>query len=221
MQPCGPMRLGSLLIAVVLSPLACGTAPATPAVPPPSASASPNKRSTEQALCDRVCAPEAKCGAPRAECEKRCMTSARVLQTEVVEAMVACVEKKSPKVCDNTEEGRRARADLVMGCVLEATEIKSDDTSANVGLFANAHCDRTKECGVEGVFVKNECLGRARDSIRDLPEVVLVGALRPTALDDVVACLKAMACDKRSKDAGLDVKVCIGQLLADAAGNTP
>lgn len=225
MQPCGPMRLGSLLVAFVLSILACGPkagpAAGTPSPPPPAASASATKGSTEQALCNRVCAPEEKCGAPRAECEKRCLTSARVLQTEVVEAMVACVEKKSPKTCDNTDEGRKARADLVSGCVLEATEIKSEDTSANVGLFANAYCDRTKECGVEGTFVKNECLGRARDSIRELPEVVLLGALRSTALDDVVACLKAMACDKRSKDAGIDVKVCIGQILADAAGSTP
>jgi len=220
------MRLGSPSAIVVLSLVACSGKPAkdpanagqTP--PPPAASAKP-KGTNEQALCDRVCAPEAKCGAPKAECEKRCMTSARVLQTEVVEAMVACVENKSPKVCDNSDAGQKARADLVTGCVLEATEKKSEDTNANVGLFANAYCDRTKECGVEGVFSKNECLGRARDAIRDLPDVVIFGALRPTTLDDVVACLKEAKCADRSKDAGIDVKICIGKVLADAAGSTP
>jgi hypothetical protein len=219
------MRLGSLLAIVVLSLGACGPKPTKDAEnsgqkPPPATSAKPTA-STERALCDRVCAPEAKCGAPKAECEKRCLTSARVLQTAVVEAMVACVEKKSPKMCDNSEAGQKARADLVSGCVLEATETKSEDTSASVGLFANGYCERTKECGVEGVFSKNECLGRARDSIRELPEVVLFGALRSTALDDLVACLKSTPCEKRSKDAGIEVKLCIGQILADAAGSTP
>jgi hypothetical protein len=219
------MRLGSLFAIVVLSLAACGPKPAKEAAnvtppPPPAASAKP-KGTNEQALCDRVCAPEAKCGAPKEECQKRCMTSARVLQTEVVEAMVVCVEKKSPKVCDNTDAGQKSRADLVSGCVLEATEAKSEDTNANVGLFANGYCDRTKECGVDGVFSKNECLGRSRAEIHDLPDVVLFGALRSTALDDVVACLKSTPCDKRSKDAGVEVKICLGQVLAEAAGATP
>jgi hypothetical protein len=196
--------------------------PSHPA-PAPSASASASVKTVgEAALCDRVCATQAKCGAPKEPCVRRCLPIARVLQSDVVEAMVACVEKKTPPTCDNTEAGQKARGKLVGMCVLEATEIKRSDAGANVDLFANAHCDRTKECGVEGTFVKTECLGRGRDSIRKTEEegsgsLSLYGALRPSSVDAVVTCLKSTPCDKRSPDAATELSGCLDNVLASAA----
>lgn len=212
-------------ICLVLLMLGCGNpAPkpvATPA-PAPSTSAAPTKLAEDEQLCGRVCAAQAKCGSPKDPCVQRCLPIARVLQTDVVEAMVACVEKHSPPVCDNTEEGQKVRARLVGKCTVEATEIKRDEASANVDLFAKATCDRTKECGVEGTFSQAECMGRSRDSIRKTEEsgtgsLALYGALRPSSVDAIVACIKGNACDKRTADAAEELGTCLDAVLASAA----
>jgi len=173
-------------------------------------------------LCGRVCAAQAKCGAPKDPCVRRCLPIARVLQTDVVEAMVACVEKKSPPTCDNTESGQKARARLVGQCTVEATEIKREEAGTNVDLFSKATCDRTKECGVVGVFSQAECMGRSRDSIRKTEEagtgsLALYGALRPSAVDGIVSCIKGSPCDKRSTEAAEELGTCLDAVLASAA----
>lgn len=220
------MRALSILAPITIVSFGCGTpAPkgATPPSPAPSAStAVAPKVAEDEQLCGRVCAAQAKCGAPKDPCVRRCLPIARVLQRDVVEAMVACVEKKSPPVCDNTEAGQKARARLVGQCTVEATEIKRDEASANVDLFAKATCDRTKECGVEGTFSPAECMGRARDGIRKTEEagtgsLALYGALRPSAVDGIVACIRGNACDKRTTDAAEELGGCLDAVLASAA----
>ena len=62
-----------------------------------------------------------------------------------------------------------------------------------------------------------ECLGRARSSIGDLPDVPLLGALRPTSVDELAVCLKATKCDARSPDAGLNVSKCVDSLLTSGS----
>lgn len=216
----------SLRVLAAVSLFACTGAKPEPShpAPLPSASASTAKPpgSSEVALCDRVCATQSKCGAPKEPCARRCLPIAKILQRDVVEAMVVCVEKKSSPTCDNTEVGQKARGRLVGQCVLEATEIKRSEAGANVDLFANAHCDRTKECGVEGTFVKTECLGRGRDAIRKTEEegsgsLSLYGALRPSSVDAVVSCLKSAPCDKRSVDAATELSGCLDNVLASNA----
>lgn len=215
-----------VLILICLSACA-GAKPSPSPTPAPAASTSTistgtAKPAAELALCDRVCATQSKCGSPKEPCTRRCLPIARILQSDVVEAMVMCVEKKSLPTCDNTEAGQKARGRLVGQCVLEATEIKRSEAGANVDLFANAHCDRTKECGTVGTFVKNECLGRGRDSIRKTEEegsgsLSLYGALRPSSVDAVVECLKSSACDKRSSEAAIELSTCLDGVLASAA----
>ncbi len=210
---------------VFVSLLGCGNpAPKPSATPTPmsSASVAAPKPAEDERLCGRVCAAQAKCGAPKEPCVRRCLPIARVLQSDVVEAMVACVETKSPPACDNTETGQKARARLVGQCTVEATEIKREEASANVDLFAKAHCDRTKECGVEGLFSPAECAGRARDAIRKTEEagtgsLALYGALRPSSVDGIVACIKGSSCDKRSTDAAEELGSCLDAVLASAA----
>ncbi|MBI2392880.1 MAG: hypothetical protein HYV09_25065 [Deltaproteobacteria bacterium] len=229
------MRLWIPLLALTASaPAACGNAAPPPATPGPAASTAPSPTATpalaplarEDALCGRVCAAQAKCGAPKEPCVRKCLPIARVLQTDVVEAMVACVEKKSPPVCDNTEAGVKVRARLVGECTLEATEIKRAEAGTNVDLFAKAHCDRTQECGVAGVFSKAECMGRARDSVRKTEEagsgsIALYGALRPSSVDAIVTCIKGSPCDKRSSDAAEELGTCLDAVLASAAEPKP
>ncbi len=218
------MAPARLLCAAFL--LACtGAKPPEPPHPSPAPSTSASvvaKAGNEELLCNRVCATQSKCGAPKEPCVRRCLPIARVLQSDVVEAMVACVESKSPPTCDNTEAGQKARGKLIGRCVLEATELKRNEAGANVDLFANAHCDRTKECGVEGVFVKSECLGRGRDAIRKTEEegsgsLSLYGALRPSSVDAVVSCIRSAPCDKRSPDAATELSGCLDNVLASAA----
>lgn len=215
---------------------ACGNAAPAPATPgaaaatspgAPTASAAPSAPlAAEEALCGRVCAAQAKCGAPKEPCVRKCLPIARVLQTDVVEAMVACVEKKSPPVCDNSDAGVKVRARLVGECTLEATEIKRAEAGTNVDLFSKAHCDRTQECGVVGVFSKAECMGRARDSVRKTEEagsgsIALYGALRPSSVDAIVTCIKGSPCDKRSADAAEELGTCLDAVLASAAEPKP
>lgn len=223
------MALPRVLFALLCVAPACTSGkPAEPLHPvtAPSASASAPKPVAEEALCGRVCASQAKCGAPKDPCVRRCLPIARILQGDVVEAMVQCVEKKTPTDCDNTEAGQKARGKIVGVCVLEATEIKRSEAAANVDLFANAYCDRTKECGVEGVFSKSECLGRGRDAIRKTEEegsgsLALYGAMRPTSVDAVVTCFKTAPCDKRAGDAATELSGCLDNVLASNAGPTP
>jgi hypothetical protein len=215
----------SLLPIAIASMLGCGAPPPPVSAPAAAASTSASvapKRTDEERLCGRVCAAQARCGAPKDLCVGRCLPIARVLQTEVVEAMVACVEQKSPPTCDQTEAGQKARARLVGQCMGEATETKRDEAGSNVDLFAKAHCDRTKECGVDGPFSPAECMGRARDAIRKTEEsgtgsLALYGALRPSSVDAVVGCLRGAACDKRSPDGAEQLGVCLDAVLASAA----
>jgi len=214
-----------LLALLLLTPLACGPLACGPAGgkdaahPQPVASSAAPKPKTppDRALCERACAYETKCGAPAGECEKRCLIPAHLLQTEVLEVMAACIEKQTPATCDKSEEAAKARNRVKVACLIEATDQKREEAIANTTVFADAHCEKTKECGVDGVFQKNECVGRARASIGDSPEAPLIGALRPTSVDEVVVCLRSAKCEARSADAGLNISKCIDTMLTSGS----
>ncbi len=168
-------------------------------------------------LGERVCAIQARCGTNKETCIGRWRPITRVLSIDVIEALVACIEKKAPAVCEPGEAGQKARQQVIGACVVEATEAKQDAAGANIDLFANAVCERTQQCGVVGVFSKPQCLGEGRAAIRSTGSLGIYGALRPSSVDDLVSCLKARKCDGRDRDAAKELEVCLDEILATAA----
>lgn len=149
------------------------------------------------------------------------MPIARTLAGDVLESLVSCVEHKASPTCEAGDTGVAARKQLVRTCTIEATEAKVENAKANVDLFANAYCDRSSVCGVEGgSFVKSNCLGKARGSI--LASVSegqggLLGSLRPSKVDEMVRCISNAKCEGRKGDADEELSRCLDEILASAA----
>jgi hypothetical protein len=220
------MRL--LLVPAAFTALfvACGgTTPAKSVTPVASGSASTSSTappvSSDVAICTRVCAVQTRCGGDPTSCRTRCMPIARTLAGDVLESLVSCVEQKAPKECEPGDTGVAARKQLVRTCTIEATQAKAEGAKANVDLFANAFCDRSQVCGVEGgSFVKSNCLGKARGSI--LATVSegqggLLGSLRPSKVDEMVKCIANAKCEGRKADADEELSRCLDEILASAA----
>ncbi|MGZ3449140.1 MAG: hypothetical protein ACXWUG_15605 [Polyangiales bacterium] len=203
---------GGTTPAKTVAPVASGSASATSSAPPVAA---------DVAVCTRVCAVQTRCGGDAGSCRSRCMPIARTLAGDVLESLVSCVEKKASPTCEPGDAGTAARKQLVRTCTIEATQAKAEDAKANVDLFANAYCDRSQTCGVEGgSFVKSNCLGKARGAI--LATVSegqggLLGSLRPSKVDEMVKCISNAKCEGRKSDADEELSRCLDEILASAA----
>ena len=170
-----------------------------------------------KAICARVCAVQTKCGGDVEACGMRCMPIARVLLPEVVVKMVECAESNAPKSCDGDDA--EARKHLIGKCVVDATQMHMDAAKDTIALLAKAICDRDGSCGVPSSGGPAECLGRARGEIMSTEGESsggLYGSLRPSKIDELVACLGG-PCDQRQPQADAEVERCLDAVLAKAA----
>jgi hypothetical protein len=173
-----------------------------------------------RALCARVCAIEARCGAEPASCARRCMPIARTLTLAVLARLVDCVESRAATISCDGDAARAARAKLVGECTLSAAATEGAAARTNVELFAKAYCDRNASCGVPGNS-SGTCLGEAKGAILDTggdSGISLYGALRPSALDELVLCLGA-PCEKRATTADGELNRCLTELLTNAGAD--
>jgi len=157
-------------------------------------------------------------------CTQKCLPIVRVLEADIGESMVKCIETNGAGKCDEGEEGIAKRKKLVGTCVVDVTKDKVEQARINIDLFSKAFCDATKTCGNEsGTFSPSTCLGSAKGSIMDTQYEYsggLYGALRPSKVDDIVACMKG-PCEKRRKEAAQDLDRCLDEVLAKAADAAP
>jgi len=166
------------------------------------------------------------------------MPIARALTLPVLTKMVDCVEAKTPpgscggasspapspgasttdagaETSANAADARAERRRIVAECTIDATRGEEASARSNVELFAKAYCERNATCGVPGTSLST-CLGEARGAILATggdSGVTLYGALRPSAVDELVVCLAA-ACDIRQKSAEGEVERCLTEVLA-------
>jgi hypothetical protein len=210
-------------------PAACGPGKGPNGPPPPpstsaSTSASTATEDSGGPVCKRVCTVQTKCSKDVAHdleaCTMKCLPIARVLDAEVLDHMVSCVEKKSPATCDDSDAGVAARKHLIGSCVIEATEARVEQARENISLFAKAFCDRTASCGsATGAISPSECLGEAKGQIMSTEgdsSGGLYGSFRPEKVDEMLLCL-AGPCDQRKERADEDVERCLTGVLVKAA----
>lgn len=185
-----------------------------------SASEKPPVNDGSDAACKRVCVVQTKCGGDPKMCSLKCLPIARVLQGEVVEAMVSCVEKKGGEKPGCDDDSVLARKRLAGECVLEATSTKKDSARANIELFAKAYCEASATCGnASGTVGVNECLGEARGAILATEgdsSGGLYGSIRSDRIDEMLKCFHG-PCDQRKTTADAELERCLDATLAKAA----
>ena len=188
-----------------------------PTISAASSSVAEKPADDAKAICARVCAVQTKCGGDVSACSMRCLPIARVLLPEVVVKMVECAETNAPATCEGDDIEKRKH--LIGKCVVDATQIHLAEAKDTIALLAKAICDRDASCGVPSSEGPAECLGHRRGEIMSTEGESsggLYGSLRPSKVDELVACLGG-PCDQRQPQGDAEVERCLDTLLAKAA----